>query len=118
MGERKAGGRAGRKQVLIILRKGVGAVEVFLGGRIRWKRGDQFWRGGGGGGRGSRFLEIVIMCFTSQLLFDLLAQIEGCFTCCYCLLWFSAYFLLFLGFNSTLFYYFITRLFKGTLMHI
>ena len=92
MGKRKAGGSAGRKQVLVISRKGGGAVEVFLGGRIRWKKGDQFWKGG------SRFLEIVIMCFTSQLLFDLLAQIEGCFTCCYWSLWFSAYFLLFLGF--------------------
>ena len=47
MGKRKAGGRAGRKQVLIISRKGGGgAVEVFLGGRIRWKKGDQFWKGG------------------------------------------------------------------------
>ena len=46
MGKRKAGGRAGRKQVLIISGKGVGAVEVFLGGRIRWKKGDQFWKGG------------------------------------------------------------------------
>lgn len=49
MGKRKAGGRAGRKQVLIISRKGVGAVEVFLGGRVRWKRGDQFWKRGGKG---------------------------------------------------------------------
>ena len=46
MGKRKAGGRAERKQVLIISRKGGGAVEVFPGGRIRWKRGDQFWKGG------------------------------------------------------------------------